>query len=141
MNQQVFYIHGGRSYTKHEDYIEDLRTNPLRSASDKAGKQMWPDILRNELGEGYKVFVPSMPNKQNAKYEEWKIWFERHFEFINDDVILVGWSLGGAFLAKYLSENTPPFKIKALITLAAPFDYFVSEGSREDEKYFTRRLM
>jgi hypothetical protein len=63
-----------------------------------------------------------MPNKQNAKYQEWKLWFERHFEFLRDGVILIGHSLGGYFLAKYLSEETMPVKVNALYLLAAPFE-------------------
>jgi predicted alpha/beta hydrolase family esterase len=61
-----------------------------------------------------------MPNSNNAHYEEWKIWFERHFEYLRDGIILVGWSLGGMFLAKYLAENKPPFKIAKLYLLAGP---------------------
>lgn len=84
-----------------------------------------------ELGEEYEVFMPSMPNKQNADYEEWKIWFERHFEYLRDEVILVGWSLGGMFLAKYLSENTLPFKVSSLMLLAAPCGTFADEQGND----------
>lgn len=77
-------------------------------------------------GEDGEVFTPSMPNKQNADYEEWSIWFERHFEYLRDEVVLIGWSLGGMFLAKYLSENTLPFKPKALFLLAAPCGTFAN---------------
>jgi predicted alpha/beta hydrolase family esterase len=64
-----------------------------------------------------------MPNKNNAVYEEWKIWFSRLKEFLLDDVVLVGHSLGGIFLAKYLSENIFAKKIKAVFLVAAPFDH------------------
>jgi len=63
-----------------------------------------------------------MPNKQNAKYIEWKTWFERLVEILNDDVVLIGHSRGGAFLAKYLQENILPVKISKLILLAAVWD-------------------
>jgi hypothetical protein len=62
-----------------------------------------------------------MPNSQNAKYEEWKIWFERYSEFLHDGIILIGHSLGGYFLAKYLTENTMPVSVRALFLIAAPF--------------------
>ena len=52
-----------------------------------------------------------MPCKFMVDYEAWKIWFERHFQFLQKEVILIGWSLGGRFLLKYLSENKFPFKI------------------------------
>ena len=61
-----------------------------------------------------------MPCQDNAKYAEWKIWFERLFPFVEDGTILLGGSLGGIFLAKYLSENKFPKKIKALFLVAAP---------------------
>lgn len=63
-----------------------------------------------------------MPNGNNAQYIEWKIWFERLLPFLNDGVILIGHSLGGIFLAKYLSENNFSIKVRAAILIAAPFD-------------------
>lgn len=122
MKQQVFYIHGASAYSKYEHFLEDLKTMPIRNLPNTAKQDRWTKTLAEDLGEGYEVFTPEMPNKQNAKYEEWKIWFERHFEFIRDDIILLGWSQGAYFLAKYLSENTVPFKIKALFMLAGPFE-------------------
>ena len=74
------------------------------------------------LGEKYDVLLPRMPNGKNARYAEWKIWFERLIPFISDDAIFIGHSLGGIFLAKYFSENIFPKKIKAIILIAAPFD-------------------
>jgi len=118
--KQVFYIHGGSSYSNYDDYVEDLRNQPLRSASDEPVVEKWPSTLRSALGGDYQVFMPSFPNSNNAKYKEWKIWFEKHFEYLHDDIVMVGWSQGGYFLAKYLSENTVPFQIKALFLLAAP---------------------
>ena len=41
------------------------------------------------------------------------------FLFLQDEVILVGHSMGGTFLAKYLSENLFPKKIAKLV-LTAP---------------------
>jgi len=63
-----------------------------------------------------------MPNRQNARYDEWSLWLERHVPFLRDGVILVGHSMGGIFLAKYLSENVFPVRIGMLALVAAPFD-------------------
>jgi predicted alpha/beta hydrolase family esterase len=109
-----------------------LKNHPLRSPSDEESVKKWPHTLRTALGEDYQVFMPSFPNSNNSQYDEWKIWFEKHFEYLTNDIILVCWSQGGMFIAKYLSENEVPFTIKSLILLAAPFDYFVCEGSKED---------
>lgn len=63
-----------------------------------------------------------MPLQENAKYADWKIHFERHIPLIRSGVILVGGSLGGIFLAKYLSENKFPKKIRATYLMCTPFD-------------------
>lgn len=127
MKKQVLYIHGGDSFGKYEDFLQDLQTKPIRDPFDLERKSIWVENFRENLN-GCEVLMPTMPNKQNAKYEEWKMWLERHFEFLHDDVILVGWSLGGMFLAKYLSENKFPFKIKAVYLLAAPSGEFTDES-------------
>lgn len=119
MKKQVLYIHGATAFSDYKKFLEWLRTceasDPL---AERPGR--WPDTLRSELGEDFEVYMPSMPNKQNAKYEEWKIWFERYFTFLRDGAVLIGWSQGGYFLLKYLSENAMPVAIKALYLLAAP---------------------
>ena len=63
-----------------------------------------------------------MPQQDNAKYEDWKIYFERFIPYLRDNVILIGASLGGIFLAQYLSENKFPKKILSTYLICAPFD-------------------
>ncbi|MCA9354732.1 MAG: alpha/beta hydrolase [Candidatus Kaiserbacteria bacterium] len=133
MKQQIFYIHGGDAFTNYDDFLQFLRDIPVRDLPGVESKPFWSKTIWEELtAEGYEVFAPSMPNKLNAKYEEWKIWFERHFEYLRDDVILVGWSLGGYFFAKYLAENETPFRIKALFLLAPLFENEAAEGDGDD---------
>ena len=55
-------------------------------------------------------------------YTEWKIYFEKIIDLLEDNLIILGHSLGGTFLAKYLSENKIGKKIKAIILVAAVFD-------------------
>ena len=116
----LFYVHGGDAYASNAQFIQALTQKPLRDPRGE-GSPRWTDQLRTEIAEQYDVFTPQMPNKQNAQYNEWKIWFERHFEFLHREVVLLGWSLGGIFLAKYVSENQLPFTVKRLYLLAAPF--------------------
>jgi predicted alpha/beta hydrolase family esterase len=119
MKKQIVFIGGGDSYSNHADYIRALHTAPLRNPLGE-NTLRWTDSLRQELGDDYALFMIPMPNTDNAKYAEWKIWFEKYFAYLHDEVVLVGWSLGGVFLAKYLIEETPPFSIKKLFLLAAP---------------------
>lgn len=138
--KQVFFIHGATAFSDYERFLEHLRTVPLGDPLEPAPKR-WKHTLGEDLGAEYEVFMPSMPNKQNAKFEEWKIWFERHFEFLRDGVILIGHSQGGYFLAKYLTENTLPLKARAVYMVAAPFepdDFSGEDGG--DFSFDTSRL-
>jgi predicted alpha/beta hydrolase family esterase len=122
--QQVLYIHGGESFRNHEDFLERLRTVDLwhlPKPEDTVPLKKWTSTLAEDLGEGFEVIMPPMPNKQNAKYKEWSIWFERHFEYLGNGAILMGCSLGAMFLAKYLSNNNLPFKPKAVILMAGAY--------------------
>ena len=123
MKKQVFYIHGGSAYGSYDDFLEHLKNCELRSPQG-IKNDFWPNRLREDLGDECEVFMVSMPNSQNAKYQEWKIWFERHFLYLKDNVILIGWSQGALFLEKYLSEHETPFSIAQLHLVAPPVMYF-----------------
>jgi len=137
MKQQVVYIHGGDSFSSRESFIEYLKTRPIYDLPTERPKLSWKKSLAADLGAGFEVFQPTMPNSTNARYAEWKIWFERYFVYLHDGVILVGCSLGGMFLAKYLSENAFPVKIKALFLLAAPGGEFLAPPETGDCRDFT----
>lgn len=109
MKNQVIYIHGGDPHESNEDYILYLKNYAIDSL-DYFKRKKWSSSLSSNLGDNFEVIAPEMPNKRNAKYYEWKIWFEKLFPFLKDNVILVGSSLGGIFLTKYLSENVFPKK-------------------------------
>lgn len=122
MRTQVVVIHGGDSFRTHEEYVRFLRDFPL-TIEQVRPKRDWKSFLPEALGEGYDVLAPIMPNKTNARYAEWALWFEKMFPFLQDGVILVGHSLGGMFLAKYLAEHVFPRRIGALLLVAAPHNH------------------
>ena len=119
--KQIVFIHGGNAYSKYEDFLSQLRTNPIDDPLNHIERKRWQPTVREAFLETCEVYYPQMPNSKNAKYVEWNIWFERYNEFLRDDVVLIGHSLGGMFLAKYLSENIMPVRIRALYFLAAPW--------------------
>lgn len=131
MDKQIIVISGGTTFDTYENYISYLKNKEIRLEELKSSKS-WKDTLAENLGNGFEVLLPRMPNRTNARYEEWKIWFERMIPFFSEHIILVGHSLGGIFLAKYLSENTIPRMITATILIAAPFDDENSEESLAD---------
>lgn len=118
--QQVCVIHGGGAFNSYEEYLNDLQDAVINlEAQNKKG---WKSVLGERLGSQFQVISPAMPCKQNAKYKEWVIWFKKHLPFLKEGVILVGHSLGGIFLTKYLSEQKIPVKIKATLLVAAPYN-------------------
>lgn len=121
MKKQVLVIHGGTTfegYSEYEDSIfnKNIDLERIRFFAD------WKSGLQSNLGGEFDVFNPNMPAKDNAKYEHWKIIFEKIVDKLDNDLILVGHSLGGIFLAKYLSENNLGKKVIQLHLVAAPFD-------------------
>lgn len=116
---QVLIIHGGNTFKNYKDYFADLKNTKvsLEKRINWAG-----DNLEKRLGNNFQVIRPRMPKKEDSKYEEWKIMFEKYIPLLNKEVILMGNSLGGIFLAKYLSENKFPKKILATYLVCAPFD-------------------
>lgn len=112
-------IHGGNVFDTYEDYLTDLKGKQV--TLERLVFKGWKSSLGERLGESFTVFLPQMPNGQNAKYLEWKIYFEKLVPLMEPGMILIGHSLGGIFLAKYLSEETFPVSVRATFLLAAPF--------------------
>lgn len=117
--QQIVIIHGGETYDTYEAYIEGLKG--MSVSLEDLSKKGWRSRLQENLDDGFQVLSPRMPNPLNAKYLEWKIWFEKYLPLFDENLILVGHSLGGIFLAKYLSEETVPKTIRATLLVAPPF--------------------
>ncbi len=116
---QILYIHGGMTFKNKKDYLHYLKTREV-SLEKKA---RWSgEYLEKKFGKSFKIIRPQMPLKEDAKYVEWLIHFERYIPNLKNNIILIGESLGGIFLAKYLSENKFPKKILATYLVCPPFD-------------------
>ncbi len=100
MEQQVLFIHGAGGYE--ED--EKLAVN-----------------LQNILGAAYEVQYPQMPNEDHLEYEAWKQRVVTELAALDDEVILLGHSLGGSILLKWLSEEKRDMPIAGLFLIAVPF--------------------
>lgn len=116
---QVLYIHGGVTFKNARDYLRYLKTRSVR-LTKKIG---WSgEYLDRELGRKFKIIRPRMPLQDNARYADWKVWFERHLPYLKGKFMLIGESLGGIFLAKYLSEKKLKKKPLAVYLVCPPFD-------------------
>lgn len=116
---QILIIHGGMTFKTKKEYSNYLKMRPVSLEA----KSTWTgEYLEKKLGKGFEIIRPRMPLQDNAKYQEWKITFDKYYAQLSKPSILIGYSLGGIFLAKYLSENKLPKKALSVYLIAAPFD-------------------
>jgi predicted alpha/beta hydrolase family esterase len=114
MKKQVLFIHSAGSQDLHQG-SSDLKA-----------------YLQKALSDEYILLDPKMPDPENPKYTLWKAQLEKEFASLNGDMILIGHSLGGSVLLKYLSEEACKQSISGLFMIAAPYwgeddDWLVEE--------------
>ena len=118
--KQIVIVHGGSSFNSYENYLDNIKNSQLHYE-----RLLWAQKWREWLAQtttGYDVLLPDFPNKQNAQYEEWKIYFEKLLLLLGSDVQLVGYSLGAMFLAKYLHESPLSSPVRRLVLVSPCYD-------------------
>lgn len=84
-------------------------------------EENWFPWLKGKIeAKGYKVFVPQFPSPPvvPSKIAEWFEVLEKYQEYIDENTILVGHSLGGVFTLRVLEKLKHP--IKATFLVGAP---------------------
>jgi uncharacterized protein len=76
--------------------------------------------LTQELGTGYRVIAPEMPEADNPHYQPWRDRIEQELGAIDKAVILVGHSFGGSVLLKYLAERSYQKPVRGLFLISVP---------------------
>ena len=102
MKTDVLFIHGAGNCAYEEDEL--LATS-----------------LQKALGPDYKVRYPKMPTEDSSTYADWKAPIETELSRLNEAVVLVGHSVGGSVLLKFLSEGRVSPPVAGLFVMAAPF--------------------
>jgi hypothetical protein len=102
MKQQILFIQGGGEGAHKAD--ESLVT-----------------YLRGALGASYEVRYPTMPNEKHPEYQLWQARIRKELTVLAGDAILIGHSLGGSFLLKYLSEEEMETTIRGTFLIAVPY--------------------
>jgi predicted alpha/beta hydrolase family esterase len=77
--------------------------------------------LRRELGDGWEVRFPIVEEPDAPAYPRWEKLLKKEFARCPDGVFLVGHSIGGSMLLKYLSEHRVAARISALVSVCAPW--------------------
>lgn len=80
----------------------------------------WETNLQDALGADYDVVIPQMPDPENPRYLAWRNQLVATLATLGRSVILVGHSIGGSVLLKFLSEDTCKKTISGLFIVSAP---------------------
>jgi uncharacterized protein len=98
----------------------------------------WYPWLRTELeNRGYRVSVPDMPNTDNPKLAEWLPTLQGLAGEPDEDLLLVGHSLGTVAIMRYLEGLTVGQQIGKAIFVAGFTDQL---GFKELENFFEKHI-
>lgn len=79
------------------------------------------DSQRNELGDGYEISYPRMPQEDDPSYARWSAAIGHELTAVDDGVVVAGHSVGATILVNYLADATPTRRLHAIVLIAAPF--------------------
>ncbi|GAB3364073.1 alpha/beta hydrolase [Micromonospora halotolerans] len=79
------------------------------------------DSLRRELGDGYEVRYPRMPDEDDPSYARWSAAIRREVAALDDGAVVAGHSVGATILVAALAERPPERELGAIVLIAAPF--------------------
>jgi len=97
--------------------------------------QQLVNYLQQQLADRFTIIYPVMPNEDDPDYNAWKAVFKQELEKTNGPVILIGHSVGGFLLMKFLSENSVHADLKGLLFIAIPF---LGDGGWQYEGMFLK---
>ncbi|MEK6921751.1 MAG: alpha/beta fold hydrolase [Nanoarchaeota archaeon] len=97
-------------------------------------EENWFPWLRKKLeARGCKVIVPQFPTPENQSLENWFTVFDKYKEDFTSDTILIGHSLGGAFLLRVLERSN--IRIKAAFIVSAPIGVLPIKNYEGDKPF------
>ncbi|MCW8966697.1 MAG: class I tRNA ligase family protein, partial [Candidatus Pacearchaeota archaeon] len=102
----VVIVHGVNPKDEHRVGTKDYTPQNVKN---------WLPWIKEELEKKeFNVFTPLMPESWAPNYKKWKNEFEKIS--VDENSVLIGYSAGGAFLVRWLSETKT--KIKKIILVA-----------------------
>src|ERR1700712_2102272 len=76
--------------------------------------------LKRLLGSSYDVHFPVMKKEEDASYKEWAAQISDEIDALTGKIIVVGHSVGGSILIKFLCEHSTK-NIEGIFLIAAAF--------------------
>jgi predicted alpha/beta hydrolase family esterase len=77
--------------------------------------------LRRELGGGYEIRYPRMPDESDPSFARWSAAIRREMADLDAGAVVVGHSVGATILVNALAEQPPERGLAAIALIAAPF--------------------
>lgn len=77
--------------------------------------------LRKHMGDEFRIYDPIIEKPNDPTYPMWKEMIDTELRSLKGTVYLIGHSLGGSTLLKYLSEETCKLQIAGLFLIAPPY--------------------
>jgi predicted alpha/beta hydrolase family esterase len=77
--------------------------------------------LQDALKESVEIRYPRMPGEDDPSYGLWKPVLEQEIRALPSGAVLVGHSVGGTVLIRFLTEQAPPPAPSGIVIIAAPF--------------------
>jgi predicted alpha/beta hydrolase family esterase len=77
--------------------------------------------LEKELGPGYTIHYPRMPDEAHPDPTAWKQTIARELKQVGDGALLVGHSVGAAILLDYLADGDAEPRLAGVFLVATPF--------------------
>ena len=97
-------------------------------------EENWFPWLKQKLEKlGCNVIVPKFPTPENQTLENWLKVLKNYKKSYNEDTILIGHSLGGAFLLRVLEKYK--VKIKTAFIIAAPIGILPIKNYQSDKLF------
>lgn len=103
MRKQILFVQGGGEGA-HDEWDNKLVAS-----------------LKRELGPGYEIRYPRMPNEGSPIYDAWKVKLVKEIEALENGAILVGHSIGGTILIDVIAKQPPARMLAGTFLIAAPF--------------------
>lgn len=115
--KNAILIHG---WTSERDYYDPSRPTP-------SNDHWFPWLTKQLVLRDINTVAVEMPDSYYPRYDIWKRELERYD--ITEETILVGWSCGGGFLVRWLSESDLQV---GKVVLAAPWLGYGIDGENTD---------
>ena len=103
MTRQIVFIQGGGA-SVHDDWDDKL-----------------VDSLTRELGDGWEVRYPRMPDEEDPSYAQWSTAIRHEVAASDERAVVVGHSVGGTILINVLADGSTARRLGAIVLIAAPF--------------------